>query len=523
MPKTDHPRPVSAERLERLDAWARRKPRIALMGEFSSGKSTLLNLLVGEELLPTRVTATELPPVWFSHGEPRAYWVDRAGRRHALDFGEFDGVPRSARYVRAFTPAPMLERCDIIDTPGISDPNLDDESWRFPVGQANFVLWCTPATQAWRETERSTWLSLPERLRANSVLVVTRADKLVRQGDQEKVHRRLSRESFGLFGNLVFLSSPDAMQGQALLEQCGDDSLWVRSGGAELESKLDHGLGAVRAARLDLLDRYVSTGPATVGLVPPARATADGLPLRLIASAEPVRPRRVERTDTPKTQRPAPDSGADPLNEIRAGWLALRSGEEAQEAAPVLRLMNPVTEGEAPRAAPPRAEPPAAAPFAEDWSWATRAKVRDPDSDAPATGQPDLPQAESDSPDAADAARVQPEAPPAGQAETPASAADAENASAIEAVLASLGQPEPEPEASEEPEPVAAAAQSGGDTLPRAVRLWREIIDRYPEMPENRQILDMIDHLLLELSRNDQPSDGTGLIQATPVARHRAA
>ena len=45
-----------------------RKPRIALMGEFSAGKSTLANMLVGAQHLPVQVTATQLPPVWISQG-----------------------------------------------------------------------------------------------------------------------------------------------------------------------------------------------------------------------------------------------------------------------------------------------------------------------------------------------------------------------------------------------------------------------------------------------------------------------
>ena len=54
---------VSADQMERLAQWSMRKPVIALMGEFSAGKSTLLNLLVGRNILPTQVTATRMPPV----------------------------------------------------------------------------------------------------------------------------------------------------------------------------------------------------------------------------------------------------------------------------------------------------------------------------------------------------------------------------------------------------------------------------------------------------------------------------
>nr|WP_300975939.1 dynamin family protein [Yoonia sp.] len=57
------------------DAHPPRKPRIALMGEFSAGKSTLSNLLLGARPLPEKVTATRLAPVWMSYGDTPAYRV----------------------------------------------------------------------------------------------------------------------------------------------------------------------------------------------------------------------------------------------------------------------------------------------------------------------------------------------------------------------------------------------------------------------------------------------------------------
>ena len=53
-----------------------RKPRLAIMGEFSSGKSTLCNLLLGARPLLEKVTATQLPPVWLSYGSAPAYVED---------------------------------------------------------------------------------------------------------------------------------------------------------------------------------------------------------------------------------------------------------------------------------------------------------------------------------------------------------------------------------------------------------------------------------------------------------------
>ena len=54
---------VSPAAFARLSARAHALPRLAVVGEFSSGKSTLLNLLLGGEILPTRTTATASPAV----------------------------------------------------------------------------------------------------------------------------------------------------------------------------------------------------------------------------------------------------------------------------------------------------------------------------------------------------------------------------------------------------------------------------------------------------------------------------
>ena len=55
------------------------KPVIAIMGEFSVGKSTLSNLLIGSNPLPVKVTATQLPPIWLSYGEQDPFREDLDG------------------------------------------------------------------------------------------------------------------------------------------------------------------------------------------------------------------------------------------------------------------------------------------------------------------------------------------------------------------------------------------------------------------------------------------------------------
>lgn len=333
---------VTPSQFERLSRTARRKPRIALMGEFSAGKSTILNVMIGQPLLPTKVTATELPPVWICHGKPKALWVDHRGESHELPFGDFASVPATADHLRIFAEAEILQHVDIIDTPGISDPNLAEESWRFAAARADMVLWCSAVTQAWRETERGTWVSLPRRLRSNSLLVVTHADKIGNLTDRERVERRLRRETAGLFNDMIFISGRDAQR--ALESSDGNDSsLWIGSNGATLMAKVSDRSNAIAATRLAALSRFqlsegydIGAGPDRVGSGPQQGAPADvsidtdlaALPGRSsslvladdarpqVALVRPVRP--VRPTSIRHTERPSATDAFDMFSKLRS-------------------------------------------------------------------------------------------------------------------------------------------------------------------------------------------------------------
>lgn len=248
------PRTVDPGKLERLRQWSQRKPVIALMGEFSSGKSTLLNLLVGQDMVPVKVTATHLPPVWLRHGSAEPYRIDRKGRRHPVDLNRLSDVPvKDTRVIRVFSQADILARCDLIDMPGISDPNLAAQDHLDILAAASGVIWCTHAAQAWRESERAMWAAMPERLRQNSILLVTPADKLRSEEDVAKIEARLARETNGLFAARIFASLKTALAAQ----RADNPMAWEASGAAELVSTLESILRRVSRQRERLLSRYL--------------------------------------------------------------------------------------------------------------------------------------------------------------------------------------------------------------------------------------------------------------------------
>lgn len=210
-----------------------RKTRLALMGEFSAGKSTLSKLFLGDNPLPMKVTATRLPPVLISQGESAAFAVGHDGTETPIEIDQIDRVQlEETRMIRLFNPSDTLEICDLIDMPGISDPSMSSDVWMSVMDEVDSVVWCTQATQAWRQTEAATWQQIADNTNGRNILLVTQVDKLHSERDLDRVMARVRKEAHGLFRSIFPLSITEAIA-------AGDDEAkWKASGAADFVNDL---------------------------------------------------------------------------------------------------------------------------------------------------------------------------------------------------------------------------------------------------------------------------------------------
>jgi len=268
-----------------------RKPVLCLMGEFSAGKSTLSNLLIKTSALPVNVTATQLPPVWISKGDETPYRVALDGQEFDIDLENLaDVTVEDTRYIRIFHDADLLDLCDLIDMPGISDPNMDADVWQRVIPHADAVIWCTHATQAWRQSEAAVWAMLPPDLYKKSFLLLTRMDKILSDRDRMRVVKRVGRETEGLFNELFPISLTQALAAGEDLEK------WSASGAEDF-------LGAL----IELLNSIAVSDGDNFGDAPLDEAD---MPVRTVIPAR-VRPRVLKAR--PVRGRPGADDFPEPL------------------------------------------------------------------------------------------------------------------------------------------------------------------------------------------------------------------
>ena len=126
-------RPDAAYQLQHIGARLNAPLRIALAGSLKSGKSTLVNALVGECIAPTDATEATRIVTWFRHGVvPKATANHVGGRRTnvpiirsatgggalTFDFGALS--PDDVADIDVEWPSPQLAGASIVDTPGTS-------------------------------------------------------------------------------------------------------------------------------------------------------------------------------------------------------------------------------------------------------------------------------------------------------------------------------------------------------------------------------------------------------------------
>lgn len=104
---------------------------IAVVGDFSSGKSTFINALLGQDLCPTNVSPTTSAITYFSHGPRLCIEMELVGgSRTEIDQAEYKEMARhngdcqsSPCTFHITTPDPQLSFFRLIDTPGFSSPS----------------------------------------------------------------------------------------------------------------------------------------------------------------------------------------------------------------------------------------------------------------------------------------------------------------------------------------------------------------------------------------------------------------
>ena len=206
---------------------------LVVCGEFNAGKSSLLNALVGERVMPEGVTPTTDRITVVTYAETAS---------------ESEEAPA---LVRRSYPAPLLRDLALVDTPGTNAiiQRHQELSERF-VPRADLVLFVTSADRPFTESER-TFLELIASWGKKVLMVVNKLDILETDPEREKVLayvRDHASETLGVTPEVFGVSAKAAFKARM-----ADDLAGVQASGlGALERAISTRLGEDRL-RLKLL------------------------------------------------------------------------------------------------------------------------------------------------------------------------------------------------------------------------------------------------------------------------------
>ena len=178
----------------RLRALSKRRPCVVLLGDSNAGKTTLANSLLQEAALPTSVMSNTRRPVLLRNGPTISVTAVTADGLRIQAASAADVQNKAMAYVEVLLPDPSLGVFDLLDTPG----SAGAEEVEHILGRLtpHIPVWCTTATQAWKESERRRWMQQAPRFRRNGILAVTRLDLIA----DERLIRRLFTRLEGAAG-----------------------------------------------------------------------------------------------------------------------------------------------------------------------------------------------------------------------------------------------------------------------------------------------------------------------------------
>ena len=192
-------------------------PLIAVIGQFSSGKSTFLNALLGQDILPSGLTPVTAKAVRLKFAKMPLLSVKFINGSESLlassDLAELNKLGDQVSGMTLYAPSEILKEINFIDTPGLNSlRDADTKETKNTLKKVSGAIWLSLANNAAKASELE---SIKEILKANdlkAICLINQKDKL--SEDELENLLKHARQTYGeLFEDIIAISSKQALLG----------------------------------------------------------------------------------------------------------------------------------------------------------------------------------------------------------------------------------------------------------------------------------------------------------------------
>ena len=205
-----------------LERRAEEPMKVAITGQFSSGKSTFLNALLSKDILPTGVTPVTSKVNYIRYGDAFQLQVHYYDGREAFygieNIASFTDQRQSmedVKYLTLYAPMPLLKEVVFVDTPGLnSQAQSDTQTTQNVLREVDGIIWLTLIDNAGKQSEVEVLRTYMDAYDSKSLCVLNQKDKFTPEDVAKTV--AYVEESMGeFFAKVVAISAKQALKARS--------------------------------------------------------------------------------------------------------------------------------------------------------------------------------------------------------------------------------------------------------------------------------------------------------------------
>lgn len=212
---------------------------VAIVGQFSSGKSTFLNALLAKDILPTGITPVTSKVNYINYGKSyrlKVTYNNGAHEYHALEeiasFTDQRHALKDVKYLTLYAPMEILKELSFVDTPGLNSQSVSDtQVTKKILRDVDGIIWLTLFDNAGKESETKILNEYLDSFEGKALCVVNQKDKF--SHEQISTTMNYLKENFAnYFKKVVPISAKQALESRAHQKE-----VLIESAVHELETK----------------------------------------------------------------------------------------------------------------------------------------------------------------------------------------------------------------------------------------------------------------------------------------------
>ena len=204
--------------LVRLFQRAKEPMKVAITGQFSSGKSTFLNALLSKNILPTGITPVTSKVNYIRYKDEYIVQVKyKDGRvvfhdaKNIANFTDQRGEVEDIDYLTLFAPLPLLKDIVFVDTPGLNSQSMNDTLETEKVlKDVDGIIWLSLIDNAGKMSETEVLEKYLNAYKNKSLCVLNQKDKFT--PEQVIQTTKYVQETFkNYFSEFISISAREAL------------------------------------------------------------------------------------------------------------------------------------------------------------------------------------------------------------------------------------------------------------------------------------------------------------------------